>query len=184
MLHYLGLVIILCTWAAGLFLLRTTHDKSLQTISKHAATSLKTSLYFGAAMFVIGVLFYWWLHQWLGPHLRLTSAFTVLLDLTILCQVAIGLFPDRPGWMQHVHRLAAYGMAVLFMPLAAVIVVSSELLTLVQVVCTVFLLYMLISFTLIAVLRKNRNRYLLFQVSYIVAFDLIILFAGYLPTKL
>jgi hypothetical protein len=86
--------------------------------------------------------------------------------------------------MQHVHRLAAYGMAVLFMPLAAVIVVSSELLTLVQVVCTVFLLYMLISFTLIAVLRKNRNRYLLFQVSYIVAFDLIILFAGYLPTKL
>ena len=183
MLHYLGLVIILCTWAAGLYMLWVTHDASLQTISKHAVTSIKMSLLFGFTLILIGALCYWWVRFWLQPHLDLPPIFTTLLNITIALEIGIGLFPDRSGWVRQVHSFAAYGMAVLLIPLALIITLSSRLHTVVQITCALLLLYMLASFTIIVLMRRVRSRYLFFQVMYLVAFDLIILCAGYLPTK-
>lgn len=183
MFHYLGLLIILCTWTAGLFLIRKTHDENLQTISKHAVSSVKTSLVFATAMITIGVLFYWWLLWWLKPHLALSAAFTVVGSLTTTCQIAIGLFPDTHGWVQQVHRLTAYSMAVLFLPLAVLITLSSQLLPAVQILCALLVLYMFTSFFVIVIMRKVRKYYLFFQTMYIVAFDVIILLAAYVPTK-
>lgn len=179
MLHYAGLLLVVISWLLGTVVLVKWHDPNLLTISKHAATNRTSRWLFGGCLSVIGALFYWWLIGWLQPHIQPSSAFTALATITVATLIAAAVFPDLPGWQRKVHVFSAYTMAVSYAPLAVVITFAHIPHT-ARVLCSLLLGYMVVTFIVFVLYKRSRQYYLTFQALYIVAFELIILFAAYL----
>ncbi len=180
MLQYFGLVLVVASWVGGYYLVSRWYDKDLPTISRHAASDKSAYRIFATILVGFGLIFYFWLNQWLTPHLKLGAYFRGILGVTILCQIVTGLAPDTSGWSRKIHRWAAYTMAVLYLPLSVLIIDSGQLTRLTRTICILLALYMLITFVLVAVARKGKGKYLFFQASYLVAFQVLILSAAYL----
>lgn len=179
MFEYLGLILVVLSWLGGYLLISKFYDKNLPTISKHAASSRTASWLFAAILIVLGAAFYWWIIKWLTPQLELSLAFSVTLTIAILCQFIAALAPDIDGWRGVAHRWSAWSMAVLYLPLSVLIILSPQLALTIQVICSLLLAYMFIGFMLVAVMGKAKSKYLPLQASYIVSFQLIILLAAY-----
>lgn len=179
MVQYLGLVLVFASWIGGYFLVSKWYDKDLPTISRHAASAKHASWLFALVLVGLGGLFYYWLVAWFIPALQLPMLFTVLLTVAIICQMVTGLVSDSSGWRKKVHRWAAFSMAVLYVPLSVLIIISPSLSLIAQVISSGLLLYMITAFCLVAVAGKAKKKYLLFQSSYIIAFQLIVLVAAY-----
>ena len=179
MFQYLGLFLVLSSWLGGYLLISRWYDKSLPTISKHAASNKSASRLFAIILVLLGLLFYYWLIEWFTPYLKLTIIFQVILTLAILCQCIAAIIPDTNGWRSIIHRWAAYTMAVFYLPLSVLIIISPHLAFIVRVICSLLFAYMFIGFLLVALMGKAKSKYLFFQASYIVAFQLIVLLAAY-----
>ena len=180
MLQYFGLALVVGSWVGCYYLVRRWYDKKLPTISRHAASNKAASRIFAGILIGFGLVFYYWLIRWFIPHLELNVYFQGMLALTIVCQILVGLAPDTSGWSRTIHRWAAYTMGVLYLPLSVLILASDQLSVLARILCSLLAAYMLITFILVAVLRKAKSKYLFFQASYLVAFQVLILSAAYL----
>lgn len=180
MFQYFGLFLVVSSWLGGYLLVSKWYDKSLPTISMHAASNKSASRLFAVVLIVLGLAFYSWLIEWFMPHLRLTFMFQAILSVAILCQCIAAIIPDASGGQRTVHRWAAYVMAILYLPLSVLVVISPRLTLLAQILCSSLLAYMFIGFALVAIMGKAKSRYLLFQSSYIIAFELIIVVAAYI----
>lgn len=179
MLQYFGLLLVVLSWFGGYLLVSRWYDKSLPTISRHAASNRTASQLFAVVLILIGAAFYYWLIEWFAPHLQLTSMFEVILTITIVCQFVAALAPDVDGWRGVVHRWSAYLMAVLYVPLSVLIITSIHAVLLTQILCSLLLAYMVIGFVFVVMLGKAKEKYLPLQISYIISFQLIILIAAY-----
>jgi hypothetical protein len=180
MLQYLGLILVLITWLAGTYLITKWRDRTLPTISRHAASSKHASLLFAIVLAGCGLLFYFWLITWFVPHIQPSQPFILILTLAMTCQIITALAPDTQGLSRKVHRWSAYTMAVLYLPLIALIILASNISLVARYICGALALYMLISLlVLIAFMGRAKGKYLAFQASYIMAFQAAILVAGY-----
>jgi len=150
------------------------------SLSLHAASNKTASKLFALVLVVLGLLFYYWLVKWFTPHLDLPNAFVALLTITIICQCIAGLVADTEGWSHKVHYIAAYTMAYLYLPLSALILFADNIAHLAKVLGAICLAWMVVALMLFWFVKRTRPHYLLFQSSYIVAFQLVILFAAYL----
>lgn len=179
MFAYLGLILVVVSWFAGAYLVVRWHDKSLPTLSQHAAGSKEGRRFFATVLIGCGGLFYFWLIQWFVPQLGLGLAFVALLTLATAGQLIAAVVPDTVGWQRSIHRYAAYGMAVLWLPLAGFIVAAPDISAVGRVICVVAALYMFVTFIIGTVCMKLQDRYLLFQILYIMVFQTLILAAAY-----
>lgn len=179
MFQYLGLILVLISWVLAMTLILKWRDKELVTISKHGAVSKKTKALFASALIGLGATFYYWILTWVVPRLQLGDTFISLLFLTIALVVVTALVPDTPGWRRNVHHIAAFGMAILYLPLVVLIInaTTSEIARLIGLGC---LIYMATSFVLVAIIGKAKQHYLIFQILYIVAMQVAILSAAYI----
>lgn len=180
MFQYLGLALVPISWVAGVYMVRKWRGTYAMSISKHAASTKGASALFTIVLGVGSGLFYWWLIRWVTPHLGLGALFVVLLSVTAAAQIIVALIPDSFGWRHHVHQKVALSMAILYLPLIYLILTSSNISNIAQVVGFACLAYMLIAAIGYATIKQLRNYYLIFQSLYIVAFQLIILAAAYL----
>lgn len=180
MFEYFGLILVMLSWLGGYLLVSRFYDKSLPTISRHAASNRAASHLFAVILILVGAAFYWWLIKWFVPHLGLTFVFQFILAITILCQFIAALAPDVDGWRGVIHRWSAWLMAILYLPLSVLIIISPQMTLLLQVICSLLLAYMFVGFVLVAMMGKAKSKYLLLQASYIVSFQLIIVLAAYI----
>lgn len=170
----------LVSWMlAGMFIFRWRNHE-FSTISRHAAQSKKARLFFGLLLIVGGTILYYWLVFWFTPHLQLGLLFKIVLGLTVLAQFVVGLAPDTSGWRRSIHRIAAFGMAILFVPLSLLIITAHHLDYFARFIDLVLLSYMVITFVLVAILGRARRSYLVFQIVYLVAMQAIVLVSAYL----
>jgi hypothetical protein len=126
-----------------------------------------------------GLLFYYWLLSWFAPRLGLGKWFVVLLTLAFVGQFVAGTVPDVSGVKRRIHRLAAYGMAYLFVPLSILMVNAPHISTLGKYFGLLCLAYLFSGWFLFLFFPKSKEHYLVFQVLYVVAFQLQILVAAY-----
>lgn len=98
---------------------------------------------------------------------------------TTLSLITAGVFPDLPGWRRRVHVIAAYTMAVSYVPLSTIIA-SAHISQFARIACWTLIGYMVSTFVVFVISKQSRDYYLMFQTLYIVAFELIIVAAGYL----
>ena len=140
----------------------------------------KASLVFAMALIGLGLPFYFWILNWLVPILQLGNLFKSLLFITIVLVITTALVPDAPGWRRQVHRFTAFSMAIMYVPLVGLIANAPQISYVSHVIGTVCLIYMLISFVLVAVLGKAKHQYLVYQTLYIVAMQIAVLSAAYI----
>ena len=180
MFHYLGLILVITSWVAGVYMVRKWSGTYAMSISKHAARAKGASTLFLIVLGVGSTLFYWWLIKWLTPHLGLGSVFVALLSFTAVAQILVALVPDTFGWRHQVHQKVALAMAACYLPLTYLIVTSSKVSTYARMISYICLAYMIVAASVFFFTKKARNYYLLFQSLYIVAFQIVILAAAYL----
>lgn len=180
MLHYLGLVLVLASWVAAAILIFKWRDKDLSTISKHAASTRKATLLFATVLIGLGLPFYYWILAWLVPHLQLDSLFKVVLFLTIALQIVTALIPDIMGWRRLIHRFSAFSMALLYLPMALLIINAPLISSSARVIAIISVFYMISTFILIAILGRAKRNYLIFQTLYVVSMQVVILSGAYI----
>lgn len=180
MLASLGFIVTILFWVAGAYLLRTWRGTNKMSISQHAASAKGATLLFTTTLIFLGATFYYWLIAWFVPHLQLGTMFVVTLTVMIVLLCIAAVVPDSQGWKRIVHRLAAYGMALLFIPLTYQILGSSQLSDAARFVGYAGLVYMIFAGLTAIFSKKAWDYYLLFQSLYIVAFQLVILVAAYM----
>jgi hypothetical protein len=180
MFEYLGLALCIFSWLSGYYLVRKWRGTNAMSLSLHASSNKVASKLFTATLLALGAAFYLWLIVWFVPHLNLSRLFTTLLTITILCLFVAAIVPDRAGWQRKVHRIAAYAMAYLFLPLGLLILIAPTVSTPARAIGIICLAYMLVSSILIWTWKLLRESYLVLQSVYIVTFQMIILSAAYL----
>jgi len=176
----LGLVAMGLIWLGAGYMLvrwRGTNDMSM---SMHAASAREAYVLFGSVLTLSGGLLYWFMLGWFVPHLGLGPGFVAVLTAAIGGMLVAAWVPDTAGWKRRVHRWCAYGMAVLLMPLAALIVADPAVAIGARVVGAVCVTYMLVSLALVTQFGKMKRHYLPLQVAYVVAFEVTVLAATYL----
>lgn len=149
------------------------------SISQHAASARGAYGVFSFTLVVCGGVFYYWLITWFVPRLGLSWVFLLILSLAIAGQMIAAIVPDTESWKMVVHRVAAYGMAVMFLPLGLLILVAPKISVAARILGAVCIAYMIIGFSLL-LLGKLKARFLIFQALYVVAFQILILAAAYM----
>ena len=177
---YFGLAIVLASWAAGFYLVTKWRGTRAMSISQHAASASAATTLFAAVLLAGGLGFYVWLISWFSAELQLTKLFTVLITLAFIGQVVAAIVPDNTGTKRIVHRVAAYSMAGLFLPLSVLILTAQHYSVATTVMGIGAIVYMLVAWYLFLFVKSSRQHYLVFQSLYIVSFQIIILASAYL----
>jgi hypothetical protein len=114
------------------------------------------------------------------PHVGLSFVFGLIFTLAFAAQLIAAWIPAIPGWKSKIHTSVAYFMAFLFIPLAIEIIAASisNVARFIDVLC---LVYMVAAWYLLVMLRKARQKYLLYQSLYVIAMQIIILSSAYIP---
>lgn len=180
MFAWLGLVITIVIWAGLAVLIARSRNRSLTTISSHGSVSKGAAVFFAVLLTGGGLVFYWWLIGWYVPHLHLSLTFSVLLTIVVLYVVATGLNNGRAGLSKAVHSYTAQTMALLFIPLALLIINNPAVSMAARVICICLAVYMVHSYVITEVMKRFQPQHLFFQTSYIVAFQLLILASAYI----
>jgi hypothetical protein len=180
MFKYLGLILVLSSWFGGAYLVTKWRGTKAMSLSLHAASNKTALRLFATVLVGLGLLFYFWLVKWFVPYLSLSGAFVPLLTLTVACQCAAGIVADTEGWSRKVHYVAAYTMAYLYLPLGILILFAHGITPLAKGLGAICLTWMVVALLLCWFVKRTRPHYLVFQSSYIIAFQLIIVFAAYL----
>ncbi len=181
MFQWLGLLVTLLTWV-GLAILIVPRDgtQGLRSISAHGAANKHAALVFRVLLIGGGLLFYWWLVGWFRPHLHLSAMFTVLITAVVVYQLATGLNNGGKGLKRDIHSYTAQTMALLYIPLAALIIDAHGLSVAARTITACLFVYMVNSYTIVEIMRRLQRYHLALQTAYIVAFQLLILTAAYL----
>lgn len=176
----LGLVIVLLSWVAGGYILTKWRGTNKMSISQHAAQHKHASWLFALVLSAGGALFYYWTVKYFVPRLGLGWLFVALLTLAFVGQFVAGLIADTTGLRRRVHRLAAYGMAYLFLPLSFLMIVAPHVSAIGRVIGAVCFSYLVLGWLLIKLVPKTLDNYLILQALYILAFQIQILSAYYI----
>lgn len=179
-MKFLGLLLVLLTWATGAFILKKWPNARSMSMSQHAASNPAAVKLFGAVLIGGGLIFYAWLVKWFVPTLDLTILFIVLVTGTLLTQIIAALIPDISGWSSKIHRASAYSGAFLYLPISYLILAAPKISIPARVIGLVCFAYMITACLAYFFVKRARDHYLVFQVLYIMAFQVIILAAAYL----
>lgn len=181
MFKQLGLVSIIAMWL-GTYILIKYHKLNLEmTISKHAAKSARYHVVYGILELVVVGLFSLFIFCWFMPTFKLGHWYTLSAIIGVAGTVIAAFIPDRAGWENKVHSVAAYGMAVALLLMSFFLLVSSNI----DMITRLLLYISVASMTaglLIAVIHPNFYRRNMFkcQVLYFAAFQVPIILAVYL----
>ncbi len=179
-MKFLGLLLVLVSWAAAAVLLRRWKGHNAMSISQHAASARSAQWLFGATLVLGGNIFYYWIIVWLVPKLGLSNWFMGLLAVTIVAQTTAAIIPDSDSWKRLLHRFSAYIMAILYLPLSGLILLAPNTSHPARIAGLFMLTYMVASFIIVVGTHKGMHKFLIYQALYIISFQMIILTAAYL----
>lgn len=180
MFKYLGLLLVLFSWAILIALILRPRDIKLRTISSHGASSRKAALYFAVTLIGLGFPFYFWILYWLVPHLGLGMDFKIVITVALTLNIITAIVVDTIGWRRNVHRITAASMFIAFLIMSVLIINAPGTSSYAQAVGWVLLTYILVSAIIVAFLNFGRRNALIFEILFLMSVQGIILSAAYL----
>ncbi len=180
MFKYLGLLLVLFSWAILIALILRPRDIELRTISSHGASSRKAALYFAVTLIGLGFPFYFWILYWLVPHIGLGAHFKIAITMALLMNILTAVIVDTVGWRRIVHRITAASMFIAFLIMSVLITNAPGTSNYAQTVGWVLLTYILVSAIIVAVSSFGRRNALIFEILFLGSVQGIILAAAYL----
>lgn len=153
-------------------------DKSIP-ISANIARNKFSSTLFGISLTLSMVLMLLYGYGWLIPAYGLGIFFAVLYGVILINLLILGWVPLSEGRRGTVHNVAAYGMAWLFIPVVAILAITSGWVA----VRILGLLFVLFAFSLVGLYffsRSARRNFFLWQSTYFISFLVFLLTATYI----
>lgn len=182
MLQYLGLVCVIGTWIIMGVLMWRWYDPTLKTISQHVARHRSAYVMFVVGVGLVPLVYYVWMLVWMMPHLGLGWWYGVVATIAIVLQVISALVPadkNRQPYMA-IHDVAAKLMGISYLPMMWMIAFAPYISDIAQVI-TVVLSGVNSVLAVYFMLTWERQRHVvMWQATYIVIFQLIMLIAAYL----
>ncbi len=177
----LGWISILGSWLALTLLVTKWRGHKGMSFSQHAAASRQAYVTMVVAETVVFTLFTVFIYKWFSPTFKLPPLFTVLVAMTSLGFVIAAWIPDTTGWKRGVHRVAAYGAAVLMVPAALIAFHTIQQPIIVRIFWALTVVYLLSCLLFFVFNRQKAYKYhLILQAPYIVLFEMTILMTTYI----
>lgn len=133
----------------------------VHTMSQLGGKHAKALRDFRAILWVCGTLFSITVLFFISPRLD-SLVMTIVWSLTYICEVALGVVPDHPGWKSRWHNIFAYGMALGFLITAVYFCFALQ--GIYQILSVFILVGMVGSVALTAI---NRKYFLFYELGYI-----------------
>ena len=178
-MNYLGVFSIVLAWAGLLFLiLRWPGNKSM-TFSQHAAQKKESRIFYRVLWTVATPIFTVFLLTNFKDKLDLNHVFNLLVLLASCGMLIAAYVAEVGGIRSKIHRIAAFSMAILFLPITLLIAASDNSSLFSKYFGAVSLMVLSIE-VVILLISKGYYRFMLpVQASYILIFHLMILVAYY-----
>lgn len=174
-----GVVSVLIAVFGLCFLLLKWPGKTSMTFSQHAAQSKLASFYYFVLFSTTLPLFYLFMSRWFIPFFGISHMIYWFLIPGLLFQEVAVLVPESEGVKVSIHRSAAFCMAILFMPILAVTVVTGNISGIAKIVCSLTLLSQIIIVASLIPVKGYHKKALLLQAVYFAGFMLSILVVTY-----
>ena len=183
-MKFIGIGSILLCWAGLIFLIYKWKGNRSMTFSQHAAVSKQSQLFYVALFAVVLPLFSWFMFGWFATHLKLPLAYKILMIGALVGQIIAVLVPEVAGTSKEsIHRYASFTMAILTMPITALIArYVHDPIT--KILVSSLALYMLANFLYLIIGHRKQGRVadknmLIWQATYIAAFHLSVILATF-----
>ena len=175
-----GIASVLLTWLAIGFILYATERDMKRSVSHHAAVKARNHLVFGSTMTASLVSMFLFMYWWFIPHFHLPAAFSTIVGVALLLELATTWVPLTTGWKYTFHQTASYGAAALIPFLLFITLYSPYISRFAVYVCIASLATMVYLLYLFIFVKSARLRYLVYQTAYIAVFHISILATTYL----
>lgn len=174
--HY-GLVALTILVIGLIILIRKWPKDIHHTFSQHAATNNVASIYYAALFTVVLPILAVFFFSWFVPTLNVPPAFSILIALSLACQLACTLVPEVGKYVK-LHRALAGISGTLLLPSLTMCMFASGLDMVDRAVVTICATIMAMILLLAA---SKRIRYaLMLQTMYFIAFFAPILVISYI----
>lgn len=180
MFEYLGLISMLVAWVCLGLMLHKWPNAGNKTISEHVTAHRLAHAVFAFGLSIGGVLIYWWAVDWLAPQLGLGSWFIGLTGIAIGLQMIVAVVPANRRRAGRVHTIAAFTMAVLYLPVSWLLVTAPAISPVARPIATGLLIAMCAMAVYGSLMWRRQPRMVASQAVYIVTFQLLLLAAAYL----
>lgn len=177
LLLYVGMFSMSLMWLGLIHTVRRWPGNSSMSFSLHAAQTRGSKVFYFLLFLATLPMFFAFLAYWLVPNLQLGERFTIIALIGCVGQMIAAVVPQVPGLRWKVHLIAAYTMAITFLPLTAMIIFAEGLPSVVRIVASVMLAYMIATLALFLCVKQLQKKYLYFQAGYIAAFHMAIVAA-------
>jgi len=167
-------------WAAMMVIIKKWPGNRSMTISAHAAAYKEAYLFFAIVRTVANPFFALFMFGWFIPTLQLPISASILVGLWLVGDLVTAWIPQVVGWKGTVHKVAAYAMASVFLPLGIIIALSPIITDTAQTVVTVCLSSMALYWLIYVVSERSKDYFLYFQLTYFLLFDATFLAAAFL----
>lgn len=180
--EHLGLLSVAIIWLAGAILVSKWRGSHAMSFSQHAASDRRAFWFFAIAQTISGFMFALFILEWFVPQFALPMWYAVLCALTIGLQLLAAWIPEVNVVPRRVHRIIAYAMAYMMLPVAWGAVILPQLDFTARIIGGVFAATMvgLVLAVLVFKIPNLTQRYLLYQGAYIACFQLAMLSVAYL----
>lgn len=179
-MQHVGLILSATVLIGGLILLLRLKFRRNASFSVNIAAAPKPVFWgYSLAFTAVTVLYYMWLWAWLGPHIGADWLYYALVIIGFSLQILMAWVPATPKLNWDLHDIAAYGLALLMVVMAAAVGLSRS-----SAVTTVFTaVYIAVPMLLFILYRYTnaRKAFLFVQAGFFVWFWIIITLATYLP---
>lgn len=169
----------LAFWPAAIYMVCKWQIGKHRSFSSHAASEKRAYALFAGAITLESVLYLLFAFKWFIPTFNMPTIFSVLIFVTALGHFISGMVPETKGLVRKVHRLAAYGVAWLFIPSLLIIATTNTIAVparLLGAACAVGAGYM---WYLYFTKPKTHERFLLYQTIYIATLPVTLITATY-----
>lgn len=175
---FLGVSSIALMWLGFLVLLKKWPGNKSMTLSQHAAQTKASMIYYFLLFLFALPMFLLFIFKWFIPEFNMPFVFGVVVSLCVASQALAVIFPEI-GRFVAFHRYSAFSMALLMLPIVALIGLNASFSPVVRAVASVALVYQLIVVALLLPNRGYHKNVLLLQTTYVAAAHIVILGAAY-----
>jgi hypothetical protein len=175
----LGLLSILTIWVGCAFLVYRWPGKLNMSLSHHAAQTKESKIYYALLLIPAVTAFYVFMLKWFIPTFELSEMALYVLTFGVLGQYVACIVPDTKGWASKVHQVAAYIMSVTLSIMLGFVIFSQTISTFSYWSTLIILVIMLFLYARFLFVPKTKEKFLIYQSTYVMLFHLAILICTY-----
>jgi hypothetical protein len=174
-----GIIALVIAIGLGLVIVALWPPDASRSFSQHIAKRKAAYWLFAPVFTIVTVMYYLFLWQWVGPHIGVAIMYYAVLAVALVLQLIIVWVPAKHVWPMRVHNIAAYTVAGLMVVLVAVtaLTASPALSVGYAVACYTFVAIGMLIGPLYIYVPVMRERFLIVQIGYFVAFLLVMALA-------